>query len=238
MMNRLSLIVLLILGLGYQLQAQREPPYDGGLGSGGFDYGLKGGLTIATQDWNGFQRNALFSYHGDIFLDVKGVWKEKENGPTTQSRFGGQLGYHRKGSSFRNVFVLGGGSRPKNAFHNVSLTLWGKQAFKTSPSSNFYGGFGLRADYTVSYELFGFGTEGVNRVNYGVWLGAGMEFDLNEKSAIVLEISVSPDLSNQILVPAGYPTGLEDQNGNPILSQEQKVNNLIFEVSAGFKLKQ
>jgi hypothetical protein len=238
-MNRFSLILLIILALGYQLQAQsEETPYNGGVGSGGYDYGLKGGLTIATQTWNNFQRNALFSYHGAVFFDVKGVWKEKDNGPTTQSKFGGQLGYHRKGSSFRNVFIAGSNNQPKNLFHNVSLTLWGKQAFKTSTNSHFYGGFGLRLDYTVDYELFGFGVEGVNRVNYGVWLAGGMEFDLSESTAVILELSVSPDLSNQVFVPAGYSTGLNDQNGNPILSQEQKVNNLIFEISAGFKIKQ
>ncbi len=215
-----------------------EPPYEGAVGSGGYDYGLKGGLTIATQDWNGFQRNALFSYHGAMFFDVKGGWKEKENGSATQSKFGGQLGYHRKGSSFQNVFIAGSNSRPQNVFHNVSLTLWGKQAFRTSAQSHFYGGFGLRVDYTVDYQLFGFGVEGVNAFNYGVWLAGGMEFDLSERTALILELSVSPDLSNQVLVPPGYSTGLNDINGNPILSQEQRVNNLIFEVSAGFKIKQ
>ena len=228
------------LFLTFSLSAQEEENnYDGGIGSGGTVWGFKGGPSLATQMWNGFQRAPLFSYHGDVFIEVLGPWKDKKGtGSFKRSSFGAQLGYHRKGSSLRSVFYYTDGKQvklPSNVFHNISLTAFGKGAFKTSQNSNFFYGMGLRLDYTLTYSLIGYGLEGVNRPNYGIWLGAGHEWRLKDALGLFVELSISPDISKQIFVPPGYPTGLYYSNGNPIMSQGQKVNNLLMEISIGIK---
>jgi hypothetical protein len=87
------IITILLFAISLSIYAQEEVI---GLGSGGFAYGFKGGPTIATQNWNGFQRNGLISYHGDLFVESLGGWKQ--NGKILQrSGFQAQLGYHRKG---------------------------------------------------------------------------------------------------------------------------------------------
>jgi hypothetical protein len=210
-------------------------------GSGGYALGLKGGLTVATQTWNGFQLNALFSYHTAFFAELLGSWKDKNNsGKFQRTSFIAQLGYHRKGSAFRNVFFQGpnGGPTivPSNEFHNLSLTLLGKGAFKTNEKSSAYYAMGLRADYTITFQLLQQSTFGVNRFNYGVWLGGGYEWQIGEGPwAVFVEANISPDLSRQVFIPAGLPSQYRDANGNYLPTTEQKVINLVFEISVGAK---
>jgi hypothetical protein len=233
-----------ILGTTLTVHAQEAniEQINGSFGSGGYAFGIKGGPTVATQTWNGFQLNALFSYHTDLFAEVLGSWKDKNGtGKFQRSSFVAQLGYHRKGSAFRNVFVYGpnGGFVivPSNEFHNLSLTLMGKGAFKTNETSNVYYALGLRLDYTITYQLLQQTTFGVNRFNYGVWLGGGYEWQLGKGPwAVFVEANISPDLSRQVFIPGGLPSQYRDANGNYLPTTEQKVVNLVFELSAGVKL--
>lgn len=235
-MNQTILIAFFLI-IGFGVCAQDEPIVNtGNLGSGGYAFGLKGGPAISTQTWNGYQRNALLAYHIDVFSEIYGQWKEGQNGLTKRSSLQVQLGYHQKGSSFRNLFISTGPT-PSNVFHNISFALIGKGAYELRELMNAYYGLGLRLDYTLDYQLIGFGVEGVNRFNYGVWLGGGVEFELKKgKHVFFVEGNISPDLSRQVFVPAGFSTGIVDINGNPILTQEQKVLNLVLEVSFGVKL--
>lgn len=235
-MKHLLISILALLLISSSAWAQDDNYEPTGIGSGGTVFGFKGGMTLATQTWNGYQRNALLSYHGDLQVEWLGRWTQKEKGPMRRYAMQIQLGYHRKGSGFRNVFSLNGSPAPTNTFHNISLTAIGKGYFKTSAVTNLYYGLGLRLDGTVDYQLFGTGLEGVNRINYGVWLGGGLEFELkNAAPVFFIEVNISPDISQQVFVPPGIDTGLRDVNGNPIPSREQKVINLIAELSIGMK---
>jgi hypothetical protein len=240
----LSIIIIIFPCLTLTISAQESDANqnNSAFGNGGYAFGLKGGSTIATQTWNGFQLNALFSYHTDLFVEVLGPWKDKNgSGKFQRSSFTAQLGYHLKGSTFRNVFVYAPNGQyvkvPSNDFHNLSLTLLGKGAFKTNEISNAYYAFGLRLDYTVSFQLLQQSTFGVNRFNYGVWLGGGYEWQIkNGPWALFIEANISPDLSRQVFIPAGLPSQYRDANGNNLPTTEQKVVNLVFELSAGIKL--
>jgi hypothetical protein len=233
----------LLLALSIHLSAQDESSeYNGNVGSGGFAFGFKGGPTIATQNWNGFQRNGLITYHGDIFVESLGAWKQKGN-IAQRSSFQAQLGYHRKGSTFRNVFIYDQNNNkikiPSNIFQNISLGLLGKGAFKIQEKSLAYYAIGITLDYTVKYQLVGIGTEaGVNRFTYGVWFGGGYEWDLGKSPlSFFVEANINPDIGRQVFIPAGLRTQYTDQQtGQPIYTTQQKVNNLIFELSVGLKI--
>lgn len=230
--------VLLILIFSEPINAQESSSSI--LGDGGYAFGVKGGATVATQTWNGFQRNALFSYHADAFVEMPGTWKQK-NGNLQRSSFLTQLGYHRKGSAFRNVFYYSNNNSrvivPPNEFHNLSLTIIGKGNYLIQEKSLAYYGFGLRLDYTIDYQLLQNSTFGVNRFNYGVWIGGGYEWVLGKGPwALFLEANISPDISRQVFIPGGLPSQYTDASGNPLRTTEQKVYNLIFELSLGFKI--
>lgn len=238
-MNMRYLLSYSFLLISFLCAAQEtpDPPYSGALGSGGTGYGIKGGATLATQTWNGYQRNALYSYHADAFVEILGAWKDKnETGNFRRSSFQVQLGYHRKGSAFRNIFYQNN-NPPPNVFHNLSLGFLGKGAFKIKERNNLFYGIGLHVDYTMTYQLQGFGAQsGVNRFNYGVWLGGGYEWGLSESLALFIELSISPDISKQVYIPPGLPTQFTDPiSGQVVLSTEQKVYNLPLELSVGIK---
>jgi len=94
-------------------------------------------------------------------------------------------------------------------------------------------------DYTVEYKLVGIGTEaGVNRFTYGVWFGGGYEWDLGKSPlSFFIEANINPDIGRQVFIPAGLRTQYTDQQtGQPIYTTQQKVNNLIFELSVGLKI--
>jgi len=224
------------------LMAQEDITDSGGVGSGGYAFGFKGGPTVATQTWNGFQRNALFSYHGSAFVEAMGRWNDK-NAVAKRSSFQAELGYQRKGSTFRNVFFYNQGNQkvsiPSNLFHNISLTLLGKGAFKIKERSLAYYAIGLNLNYTVNYQLVGMGSSaGVNRFNYGIWLGGGYEWQLGKGPwAFFIEANINPDISKQVFMPPGLRTQYQDPvSGQPIYTTEQKVYNLVFEFSLGVKI--
>jgi hypothetical protein len=237
------LFLTLFFSIALQLSAQDDvAEYSGSVGSGGFAFGFKGGPTVATQNWNGFQRNGLITYHGDIFVESMGSWKQKGN-ISQRSSFQAQLGYHRKGSTFRNVFIYDQNNNkikiPSNIFQNISLGLLGKGAFKIEEKSLAYYAIGITLDYTVKYQLVGMGTEaGVNRFTYGVWFGGGYEWDLGKSPlSFFIEANINPDIGRQVFIPAGLRTQYTDQQtGQPIYTTQQKVNNLIFELSVGLKI--
>jgi hypothetical protein len=234
--------VAVCLGLSTQLSAQS------------YAFGLKGGLTIATQNWdNTFQRDALFRYHAIAFI-------ESAPEDNTFALFA-QAGYHVKGSAMRtfpSTFIDGNGNRRSFPglnipfeFKNVSLTIGGKQKYPFGGGDKrLYYMFGVRGDYTVAtsfgdidfernplyatiYPIEGF----VNRFNYGAILGGGIEIPLTDLYGLVVEFSVNPDFSKQY----NQPPIPNVRNPNPDASQqtitirERSITNVTFELSVGFR---
>ncbi|MCH2042883.1 MAG: hypothetical protein MK212_01990 [Saprospiraceae bacterium] len=204
--------------------------------SGGVGWGLKGGLTIANQRWNFTQKEPLFTYHGALHVDVMGGWKGRE-GKKTMQRYGfmAQLGYHQRGSRYRNWFV--GSQKLKDVFHNISLGAGGKGCFLVGGQNILYYGFGLRLEVTAAQRLV-YSTHAslVNRFNYGLFLLGGVEFNLPKSPlGLILEVNISPDISRQVYMPPGIYIGDNLVTGDPLYSVEEKVINLSLEVSAGFR---
>jgi len=211
-------------------------------------YGVKGGLTIGTQKWNNFEQDPLFSYHGALSMESV----------SDANSFGlfVQLGYHVKGSAWRNVqFFNIGNNNPvtltrKFKFQNLALTLGFKNNFKESDTYSLYYLFGLRGEYTVGTNLDEYESQNeflngpvypfdgaVRKVNYGATLGGGLQFPFTEYVSGIVELTISPDFSDQYR--QGAFTGNSIQNNNSGSSTrnypERKIRNLVFEVSVGFR---
>jgi len=242
MKNILGLSLILMIFTTTQVTAQS------------YAFGIKGGLTIGTQNWdNSFQRDALFRYHAIAFVESA----SEENNFSIFA----QGGYHVKGSAIRtysSTIIDGNGNRRTFPgfdlpfeFNNVSITLGGKQKYDFGGGNKrLYYMLGVRGDYTLGtnfgdidferspvyatiYPIEGF----VNKFNYGATLGGGMELPLSDLYGIVLEFTVNPDFSKQYNQPA-IPNVI---NPNPDASQrsitipERSITNLTFEISVGFR---
>jgi len=215
----------------------------------GYYFGIKGGLSLGVQSWNGFERDPLLAYHGILFIESL----------SEGNRFSlfAQAGYHQRGSAFRNQLfsnLLNGGFTRAPAtefiFNNASLILGGKQKYDFSAKTKVYYMFGIRGDYTVStnlgkYELFNelnpgfaiypFNTyEFIRRINYGLTIGGGFEFEFSEYVGGVLEFTVNPDFSDQYRQPP-IPNVTDPYTNEQRTLPERRIRNLTFEVSLGFR---
>ena len=94
----------------------------------------KGGLTMGLQAWDGFQRQALFTYHGAIAMEGY-----KEDAPAALFA---QVGLHNRGSSERVFFFNSPGNASANRqsfrFSNLSALFGAKKRINTSSSSKPY----------------------------------------------------------------------------------------------------
>lgn len=233
-MKKIVLLFITMIFLGGGLMAQSRA------------YGVKGGLTIGNQKWGNFEQDPLFAYHGAFSIEsVSNV-----------NSFGlfAQLGYHVKGSAWRNVQFRNFGNNNisvvtrKFKFENVALILGFKNNFKETDSYSLYYLFGLRGDYNVKTNLKDyedqnayFGApiypfdEAVKAATYGVTIGGGLQFPFTEYISGIVELSISPDFSDQYR--QGAFNGTIYQNGTPVVRsfEERSIRNLVFEVSVGFK---
>lgn len=216
----------------------------------GYYFGLKGGLTIGTQQWQSLDRDPLFRYHGIAF--VESIAEENSFGLFAQA------GFHEKGSAIRNRLfrnsLNGGFFRAPTyqfIFRNASLTLGAKQKFDlgTSNSKWFYL-LGIRGDYTLNTNLGEFREfiernpafaifpidepEFINEINYGVTVGGGVEFPFTEFIGLVLEFTLNPDFSFQYVQPA-IPNVQEPFTGTNRTIPERQIRNLTLEVTVGFR---
>lgn len=233
-MKKNVILLMAMILLGGSLMAQSRA------------YSVKGGLTIGTQKEGNFEQDALFSYHGALSMESV----------TDDNPFGlfVQLGYHVKGSAWRNVQFSNFGSNNvsivtrKFKYENVGLVLGFKNNFKESDSYRLYYLFGVRGDYTVGTNLdeyeeqntfFGAPiypfNEAVRKFNYGATLGGGLQFPFTEFVSGIVEVTISPDFSDQYR--QGAFNGTIYQNGVPVARSfaERKIRNLVFEVSLGFR---
>jgi len=210
----------------------------------GTAFGLKGGLTLGTQNGASQSNGILFSWHGAV---------SAESISASNSAFGliAQLGYHNRGYALRNQRFNGsnGGVFDANAeyeFNNISLMLGAKQKFELRENTQFYYLFGIRGEYTVNNNiecqliplLDGF----VQRWNYGFTVGGGIEFMFSELVGGFLEFAVMPDVSFQYRQPLSQTVLFDDcnffvnPNANGTIVPAREFRNLSFEISLGIRL--
>lgn len=237
-MKRIILSLLILAALGAQGQAQ------------GFAFGVKGGLTIGVQQWEGLEQDPLLKYHGITFIESI----------TEGNAFGvfAQLGYHQKGSAirnqfFRNIFNNLPSRQPAREFifENISLTAGAKQKFPFGEGeSKVYYALGIRLDYTMDtnldqytdfnesnpgYAIFPIDdTQFIREINYGITLGGGIEIPFSELVGTLIEFSVNPDFSYQYEQPE-IPNVRDPVTGNSRVIPQRRIRNLTFELTVGFR---
>ena len=171
--------------------------------SQGFAFGPKGGLSIGQQNFSGYQRDALFAYHGALYIES--LSDENKNALFAQ------LGYHIRGSALRipRHTNINGQDVPartqKSKFGNLALYVGGKQKFDLGLDNKWYFDFALRGEYNLSIELpsiYSNLEDQVNKFVYGVSVGIGAEFMFSELVGALIEFNAHPDISDQITIPA------------------------------------
>lgn len=207
---------------------------------GGFAWGVKGGLAIGLQQWNAFERDPLFRYQSDIYI-------ETYDGPDANALFA-QVGYHIRGSAIRSrngiLFTNGTvGTAPARTFefNNISVATGFKQRFDFNANKAYYF-VGIRGEYTIDTNIGenqGFTSSSdplkgfVRPFNYGITGGAGLEFMFSELVGGIVELNLAPDISFQYRQPAlGSVTG---PNGTPIILGERRIRNFSVELTVGFR---
>lgn len=215
-------------------------------GQGGYYFGVKGGLSVGIQNWNNFEQDPLFKYHGDLFI---------ESYTDAALVLFAQLGYHVKGSALRNrlyfnpVNGLNQAPAKEFLFNNASLVLGAKQKFDWGSDSKYYYSMGLRADYTLSTNLSEYSAYNaqypgyypfdnstyIRSFMYGISFGGGAEFTLSDYFGITVDLTVNPDLSFQYIQPS-FPTSVRNPyTGQYITIQERKIRNITIELSVGLR---
>lgn len=212
-------------------------------------YAVKGGGVLATQRWDGFERDPLLGAHVD--LQVESVSYDK---PTS---FYASLGYHQRGSAIRTRafrFVDPGTGqetsfRPEAlrfVFHNAVLALGGKQHYAVGENRGFVS-FALRGEYNLATDFgdtddrnvnFGYGPaypldDFVRDFLYGADVGAGLELALSARTDALFEIRLSPDVSAQYDQPPLQ--FFSPVTGNNESSGQRSINNLSVELSLGLR---
>ncbi len=191
-------------------------------------FGLKGGPTVAFQQWNGYQEsNPLLALHIMGHLESYGAG----------SSFYLNAGLNPKGRGLRfNDYVSpitgrvirGGYSRI--VFKNAEVVAGVKKYYELTDDFEWFYSFGIRGSYTYGTE-FGdisyLNTNGVRKWNYGVSAGGGIRLIANEFFRPLLHITFSPDLSQQVYIP---PQNLETPAGDIYSLPEQEIRNISLEI--------
>ncbi len=232
-------ILIIILGIFCtHLQAQS------------YAFGLKGGLLVGTQSWDGFERDVLFRYHGIAFI---------ESAPEDNSHaLFAQVGYHERGSAIRgrNAFFIDNDGNVRAAlgraqtfiFRNVSLAIGAKKKYEWNDKYPYYL-IGVRGEYTISTNLDEYRSfvergflqypyeEAVRNINYGVIAGGGLEFPITDLISGIVELTVNPDLSMQYNSPPfdNIQPPPNSINQNPISLRERRVTNTSLELTVGMR---
>ncbi len=219
------LILLAVLLFNSDLRAQDEEVT-------GFFFGPKLGPTIATQNWGGFERRAMFNYHAAFFIESLD--------PDFKGCFFAQLGYHSRGSGL-NVFQIGGTTSGQSFnFRNLSLMAGAKKRLLTKTLQTPYYFVGVRAEYQLSNNLVDIQErfaspffpvpEYVNDFVYGITFGGGIEFLGGDLVHPALELTISPDLSFQYQSPA-IGNVLNPFNNQPTTLPERSIRNITIELT-------
>jgi len=219
-------------------------------GQNGSAFGVKLGPTLGIQNWDsGRNSDVLFRYHALAYIETYG--------PDAKYALFAQAGFHKRGGALRlrggtfqgngQLFTISGRSYPYE-FNNLSLTIGAKQRFLTQTGA-YYWLFGVRGEYTVSNNLDDYHpendplerfnlihpfSEAVRNINYGIVAGGGLDFMFSELVGGVLELTVSPDFSNQYQsVAFEY---FDINTGNPRTVTARNIKNVSIELSLGIRL--
>jgi len=233
-MKRLLILVTLVV-FSLSIEAQS------------FYFGPKGGTSMCFQRWENFQQSPLFSYHGSFFIE-----SYSEENP--DNSLYAQLGWHNRGSAYRNQrhFTIDGNlinvPTKKFLFSNISLGLGGKRKQKLNKKTHSYYMVGLRGEYTVltnhdkyreynQYfnQPFYPDNQFVKKWNYGITVGGGFERRLGKMVKGIVELSINPDLSRQYEQPplANIPDPWNP--GRTITSNFRRIKNISLELSFGLQ---
>jgi hypothetical protein len=238
-MKKIYCLVVIVAFLVQILDAQEM--------SSGFQWGVKGGGTVATQRWGQWNTQPLFRYHGVVFIESAG---------SSKSALYTSLGYHARGSAFRNLFYTDpftgqlrrGGSRPF-IFHNVALVAGAKSKREQSEGLSYYYALGMRGEVTVKTNLDRIDLNNpqqsflsayvpidnnVRRFNFGFDIAGGVEKKFTEFTTGFLELTISPDFSRQYIQ---FPiAGVTDPfTRQPITVPGQSIRNFTIELSLGVR---
>lgn len=204
-----------------------------------YGFGLKGGLTGASQAWENQNRanSLMLAWHVAAYIE------SQDNTEDKYSIFS-QLGYHIRGSATRFGGGVGFGGiiiEPRTfrqEFKNISLALGGKRKYPSFSGHQWFYSFAVRGEYTLDYNLEYYATlvlpEDVRRFNFGISVGTGYQLNIREKVGILLELQVQPDFSRQVFVPPLRWNNPHTGQIQPL--PEQSIRNLSVELSAGFRL--
>jgi hypothetical protein len=236
-MKHLTTIVLIFLSAALIAQDENEKVT-------GYYFGPKAGLTLAAQNWDGFQRNPLLAYHGALFIE--------SFDPYYRGSLYAQLGYQQRGSSIRVSNITQGFNFQSGVvFNNLSASIGAKKRIDTGSYQRVpYYFVGVRAEYNVSnntqeiQERFSGGASSlfypvptfVNDFVYGLSFGGGFEFVGSEYVFPAIEFTISPDISLQYESPGGIPI-INPFNGQSTELQERRIRNITFEFSLVLKFK-
>lgn len=202
-----------------------------------YAFGIKAGPTFGYQTWNDqTRRNSILTrYHGAIFI-------ESHENDIDRTSFYGQAGYHIRGSAvrFRGGVNIDGMTIPPRTsaleFHNVGINLGVKGKRDLAENQKWFYSIGLRAEYTIDYQLDIYQSFGpfVEPFNYGISIGGGWQYNFTELIGIVAELGIHPDFSRQIYVPP-IPNWPDPFTGINRTLPEQVIRNAAVELSIGFR---
>lgn len=234
---RVFVFLFLLIGSCFSQQAWTQS----------YAFGLKVGPSLGIQNWNGFEQDLLIKYHGALFI---------ETAPEdSYSSLFAQIGYHIRGSAFRNRLGVNFNNNQIDRlpptefqFRNIALTLGFKRRYDLNTGNGqYYYSLGIRGEYTIDtnleeYEFFAsaFNTpiypvdDFVNPLNYGAYLGGGLQFPFGELVAGFVEISFNPDFSNQYRQPSLQ--GIRSPfTGNNTTISERLIRNTTVELTFGMR---
>ncbi len=205
--------------------------------AGGYHFGLKGGISLANQNWNNADRRILFNNHFNVFVESLD--------PDEKGSLFAQLGIHSRGSGIRVNFLNGGFANDGYVYRNLSLLLGAKRKLASVQALKPYYFVGVRLEYTLFNNLqdiieryYNPSTRSsfiypdpnfITKLNYGISMGGGFEFDGGKFFNPAIEINFSPDLSFQYDQP---PIGtVIAPNGMPVDVPQRRIRNFTLEVS-------
>ncbi|MBR9921874.1 MAG: hypothetical protein GYB31_13620 [Bacteroidetes bacterium] len=207
-----------------------------------FAFGFKGGPILGIQQWNSFDRDPLFKYHGMAFIE-----SYDENNESVSLFLQG--GYHIRGSAIRNSRFTNNNQIynlpvTEYIFRNVALSLGAKKKQELSDKSQWYYLLGIRGEYNINTNFNEFDSFGsifypndfyVRKFVGGAIFGAGMEFMLGELTGGLLELTINPDITRQYFQP---PIGNVVAPWDPSITlnvSERNIRNITVELTFGIR---
>ncbi len=195
-------------------------------------YGVQGGLSIASQRWESFSQQALFTPHFDFTYE--------NYKPGRGRSFYSSLGYHVRGFTqrFRGVSFNTGDvidRRYRNKHKNLVANIGMKgRSVKDSGNAIWYV-LAFRGEYNLAndFEIFQALEDDINPVVAGVTLSFGYEWLLHSKGMAIFIVSIQPDFTNQIYL---RPQSFVDLNGNQVTLKEERIRNFTIELGVGYSI--